>query len=99
MAMTLLLRRTMDIVLALILAAILALPFAALCLWLLWREGRPLFYVAERMKAPGVPFRLQPTEPPTCGSSVARACTGRSAAAARLDSAAAYCGSPLRALL
>jgi lipopolysaccharide/colanic/teichoic acid biosynthesis glycosyltransferase len=52
------LRRLFDIVVALFLMAILALPFGLLCLWLLWREGRPLFYVAERMRAPGRPFRL-----------------------------------------
>jgi lipopolysaccharide/colanic/teichoic acid biosynthesis glycosyltransferase len=51
-------RRLMDITLALMLMALLALPFAALCLWLLAREGRPLFYVAERMRAPGRPFLL-----------------------------------------
>lgn len=51
-------RRAMDIFLALVLIALLALPFAVLCLWLLAREGRPLFYVAERMKAPGRPFLL-----------------------------------------
>lgn len=51
-------RRIVDILLALLLIAVLALPFAALCLWLLLREGRPVFYVAERMKAPGRPFRL-----------------------------------------
>lgn len=51
-------RRALDILLALALILLLALPFGALCLWLLWREGRPLFYVAERMRAPGRPFRL-----------------------------------------
>lgn len=51
-------RRLMDITLALMLMALLALPFAALCLWLLAREGRPLLYVAERMRAPGRPFLL-----------------------------------------
>lgn len=51
-------RRLVDILLALVLMAILVLPFAGLCLWLLLREGRPLFYVAERMRAPGRPFRL-----------------------------------------
>lgn len=52
------LRRGLDILLSLLLMALLALPFAGLCLWLVLREGRPLFYVAERMKAPGQPFRL-----------------------------------------
>lgn len=51
-------KRLFDLVLAAILAAILALPFAALVLVLWLREGRPVFYVSERMKAPGQPFRL-----------------------------------------
>ena len=51
-------RRLMDIVLALLLMAVLALPFAGLCLWILLRQGLPLFYVAERMRAPGRPFAL-----------------------------------------
>lgn len=51
-------KRLLDLTFALLLAALLALPFGLLLLWLLWREGRPLFYVAERMKAPGQPFAL-----------------------------------------
>lgn len=51
-------KRLFDIALALALSLVLALPFALLCLWLLWREGRPLFYLSERMRAPGRPFRL-----------------------------------------
>ncbi|NUB45389.1 sugar transferase [Fertoebacter nigrum] len=51
-------KRLTDIVLALLLAAILALPFAVIVVILLLKEGRPLFYVAERMKAPGQPFHL-----------------------------------------
>ena len=51
-------KRLLDLTLALLLAALLALPFAAVLLWLLWREGRPLFYVSERMRAPGRPFAL-----------------------------------------
>lgn len=51
-------KRLADIVLALCLMAVLALPFGLLLLWLWWREGRPLFYVSERMRAPGRPFRL-----------------------------------------
>jgi lipopolysaccharide/colanic/teichoic acid biosynthesis glycosyltransferase len=52
------LKRLLDILSALFLVAVLALPFTALLVWLLWREGRPLFHVAERMKAPGQPFGL-----------------------------------------
>ncbi len=51
-------KRLVDLVLAVVLALILALPFGVLLLVLLWVEGRPLFYVAERMRAPGRPFLL-----------------------------------------
>jgi lipopolysaccharide/colanic/teichoic acid biosynthesis glycosyltransferase len=51
-------KRLMDIVLALALALLLAVPFGLLVLYLLWTEGRPVFYVAERMRAPGRPFAL-----------------------------------------
>lgn len=51
-------KRLVDIILALALAVILALPFGLLLLWLLLSEGRPLFYVAERMRAPDRPFLL-----------------------------------------
>lgn len=51
-------KRVFDLVLALLLVAILALPFLALLAILLLTQGRPLFYVAERMKAPGRPFAL-----------------------------------------
>ena len=51
-------KRTADILLALGLSSILALPFAMLVLYLLWTEGRPVFYVAERMRAPDRPFAL-----------------------------------------
>jgi lipopolysaccharide/colanic/teichoic acid biosynthesis glycosyltransferase len=48
----------MDIVLASVLIALLAVPFSALVLWLLWREGRPVFYVSERMRGVDQPFNL-----------------------------------------
>ena len=51
-------KRQVDIILALALAVILALPFGLLLLWLLLSEGHPLFYVAERMRAPDRPFLL-----------------------------------------
>lgn len=51
-------KRLMDLALALILGAVLAVPFLLLVGWLLIREGRPVFYVAERMKAPDQPFQL-----------------------------------------
>ena len=51
-------KRLLDVVCAVLLIAILALPFGLLLIWLLIREGRPVFHVSERMKAPGQPFRL-----------------------------------------
>ena len=51
-------KRVLDLALALLLSAILAIPFSILLVVMLLREGRPLFYVAERMKAPGEPFML-----------------------------------------
>ncbi len=51
-------KRGLDIVLALVLAIVLAPLVAGIALWILIREGRPVFYVAERMKAPGQPFML-----------------------------------------
>ena len=51
-------KRLFDLALALVLVAVLAVPFAALLVVLLATEGRPLFYRAERMRAPGRPFRL-----------------------------------------
>ena len=51
-------KRLFDLVLALLLGAVLLVPFTVLLLLLLVKEGRPIFYVAERMKAPGKPFRL-----------------------------------------
>jgi len=51
-------KRALDLILALMLVVILAVPFGVL-LGVLWvREGRPVFYVAERMRAPGRPFLL-----------------------------------------
>ncbi|MCE6969642.1 sugar transferase [Cereibacter sphaeroides] len=51
-------KRVLDVTLALLLMLLLAAPFAVLLVVLLAVEGRPLFYVAERMKAPGQPFDL-----------------------------------------
>lgn len=51
-------KRMFDIALALVLVALLALPFLVLVVVLLLTQGRPIFYVAERMRAPGRPFRL-----------------------------------------
>lgn len=51
-------KRLCDLILAVGLSLILALPFALLIIYLLLAEGRPVFYVAERMRAPGRPFAL-----------------------------------------
>ena len=51
-------KRLVDLVLAVLLATLLALPFGLVVLVLWLREGRPVFYVAERMRAPGRPFQL-----------------------------------------
>lgn len=51
-------KRILDLTLALFLAALLAVPFGLLLVVLWLTEGRPVFYVSERMKAPGQPFRL-----------------------------------------
>lgn len=51
-------KRLFDIVAALGLLIVLSPILLGLCVALLLTQGRPLFYVAERMKAPGVPFQL-----------------------------------------
>jgi lipopolysaccharide/colanic/teichoic acid biosynthesis glycosyltransferase len=51
-------RRVTDIALALVLAVSLALPMLLVLAVLLAVEGRPLFHVSERMRAPGRSFRL-----------------------------------------
>jgi len=51
-------KRLFDLVLGTFLALVLAIPFMVLVVILLIREGRPVFYVSERMSAPGRPFSL-----------------------------------------
>ena len=51
-------KRLFDLALALALALVLLAPFLVLVVVLLIVEGRPIFYVAERMRAPDRPFRL-----------------------------------------
>lgn len=51
-------KRSLDITLAVVLMVICALPLAAILLWLLVRQGRPLFHVSERMKGPEESFSL-----------------------------------------
>ncbi len=49
-------KRLVDVAATVALILLLALPFSLLVLWLWTREGRPIFYVAERMREPGRPF-------------------------------------------
>lgn len=51
-------KRLLDLFFAAVLVVLLGPVMLGLMAWLLLKEGRPLFYVAERMKAPGQPFRL-----------------------------------------
>lgn len=51
-------KRFFDVALALILATVLAGIIAVLALVLLVKEGRPVFYVSERMKTPNQGFSL-----------------------------------------
>lgn len=51
-------KRLFDLFFASLLVALLAPVILGLALWLLIRQGRPVFYVAERMKTPDRPFRL-----------------------------------------
>lgn len=51
-------KRIFDLFFASLLVVILGPVLAGLLLWLLIRQGRPLFYVAERMKGVDQPFDL-----------------------------------------
>ena len=51
-------KRIFDFFLASLLVVILGPILLGLLVWLLLKEGRPLFYAAERMKTPDQPFRL-----------------------------------------
>ncbi|PIE14068.1 MAG: sugar transferase [Rhodobacterales bacterium] len=51
-------KRLVDIFLALLLTVILWPVILGLAIAILLREGRPVFYVSERMRAPGQPFQL-----------------------------------------
>jgi lipopolysaccharide/colanic/teichoic acid biosynthesis glycosyltransferase len=88
-------KRLVDILLALTLSLILVVPFGLFVLFLLWKEGRPVLYVAERMRAPDRPFmlyklRTMSVVPPEAGVSggdkTARiSATGRFLRRSRLD--------------
>ena len=51
-------KRIFDLFFASLLVVILGPVLLGLLVWLLIRQGRPLFYVAERMKTPDQPFAL-----------------------------------------
>lgn len=51
-------KRAFDLGLALLLSVLLAPLMAGIALAILLRDGRPVFFVSERMKAPDRPFRL-----------------------------------------
>lgn len=51
-------KRILDLVFAFLLVVILGPVLIGLLIWLLLKEGRPLFYVAERMKGVDQPFML-----------------------------------------
>lgn len=51
-------KRLLDVALALLLCVLLAIPFGILLVYLLIKEGRPVFYISERMRGPDQPFML-----------------------------------------
>lgn len=51
-------KRAEDVLLLVLSALLLALPMAVIAGIALWRNGRPLLHVAERMGQGGMPFRL-----------------------------------------
>lgn len=51
-------KRLFDLFYGILLSLLLALPLLVILLVMLIRDGRPLFYVAERMKSPTQPFLL-----------------------------------------
>ncbi|MCB5412430.1 sugar transferase [Pseudogemmobacter sp. CC-YST710] len=51
-------KRLFDILVALVLGIILIIPVAFTALLILIRDGRPVFYISERMKTPTEGFRL-----------------------------------------
>ena len=51
-------KRLLDLVLALVLTVILAVPFLIVALVVLLRDGRPIFFASKRMKTPTESFTL-----------------------------------------
>ncbi|WBU56019.1 sugar transferase [Paracoccus sediminicola] len=50
-------KRVVDVSLAIVMLAVLALPMIIVALLLLITQGRPIIYSGARMKAPGEPFK------------------------------------------
>lgn len=69
-------KRLFDLILALMAAFLLAVPALIIAIWILIRSGRPVFYLAERMKTPDQPFRLWKFRTMTVDHTVDRADTG-----------------------
>lgn len=72
-------KRILDFVLAVVLMVICALPLAAILLWLLVRQGRPLFFISERMKGPDEAFCLWKLRTMTVAADDGRATGGHKA--------------------
>jgi len=51
-------KRIFDLLVALVLAALLSPAIIVLALWMLLKQGRPLFYISERMRSPDQAFQL-----------------------------------------
>jgi lipopolysaccharide/colanic/teichoic acid biosynthesis glycosyltransferase len=51
-------KRLFDLIAALLLAVLLALPMLAIAMLIALRDGRPVFYGSERMQSPDRAFRL-----------------------------------------
>ncbi len=51
-------KRLFDLIFALLLSLVVLPVLLLLLLWLLLVQGRPLFYLSERMKTPDTPFTL-----------------------------------------
>lgn len=51
-------KRAMDIGFSLLLLVLLSPVFVGLSAWLLWRQGRPIFFISDRMRGRTRTFRL-----------------------------------------
>lgn len=75
-------KRLMDVALSALLLVVLSPVILVVALLLLWREGRPVLYVSERMKTPTEPFRLHKFRTMRVGADRAGGVTGGDKAAA-----------------